>query len=268
MMRGSRRTYRAGRPTRHPLPVVDGVCRDDPVGTRPTHPGREHRDAPATPRRAPDSRCPRRPKPPLMRCDEVSETAVWCRVRGGAHGRPEHGGFDGFSDLESGKDPNHPSSEHRLARSGRAVEKEMMTTCRRHLESPSCHDLALDVGHVRCRFPRQCLSGGGWRPAVEAVPKEIHRLGQAAHPVGRGTGYGGRLGCRRRSHETGDLLAGAEHRGAESIGAGTHRAVESQLPHHHGTSQTRDLPAGWRGCRGRWGGRSRCHPWVGQPAPD
>ena len=168
MMRGSRPTCRAWRRTPPPSSKWLTEC----VEMTPRELGQLVQEEHATMRQ-------RGLAGHRVAASPADQSRLGCRVMRGAKrrrgveptaapcGRPEHRGFDGFGDLEPGKDPDHAPGEHRLARSGRAVEQEMMTTRSRHLEGPSRHDLALDVGHVRRLVHLDArLSGRGRRPAA------------------------------------------------------------------------------------------------------
>ena len=147
-------------------------------------------------------------------------------------------------DLEAGKQSPDPTSEHGLARAGRAMQEEVMAAGGRYLQRPSRHELAPDVGQVEAPEPWRACPGPGRAPSRRG-PHEAGPPPRRGCSRRRSGPRESRLPPRRPpQRRAGDVLAGTEDRGAECVVPRPHPAIERELADHHCSSQHRDVLAG------------------------
>ncbi len=161
-----------------------------------------------------------------------------------ANRRPQHRSLHRLGRQEWGEDPDHAAGEHRLAGARRAVEEQVMTPGCRHFQGPARRHLPPDVCQVGARIDLDALARSDRRRVLQPAADEIHRGGEARHPVHPGLRYGRRLDRRLARHQTRHPFPGAEHGRPQRIGAGSHRAVQGQFADDHHRLQVRNLTTG------------------------
>src|SRR6185503_14049889 len=85
-----------------------------------------------------------------------SKGPVWHEPRGQAGGAPDAGHLERLLRAQRRKDGGEPPSQHRLARSGRTDEEEVVAARGCDLESAARRRLATDLAQIRC-LPRWLL---------------------------------------------------------------------------------------------------------------
>src|SRR5450756_2063456 len=146
-----------------------------------------------------------------------------------ARDAPDACHLETFLARERRKDSRQTPRQHRLARPGRAGEKDVVAPCRRELQSPARDRLTPDVREVRFG------SGGGPRDgrrrdarqglAGEEVSDRRPEVRRGEHVEGR---HGRRLLRVPSGHEQGALFPARDFGEGENAGHGPELAVESQ----------------------------------------